>query len=145
MRKLIRFFKNAWYFRSELSKHDGMDYFGSLSLFKRSLESIYDTMVIHEVKSFVVEKKLDKIKRAIAIINRIDSADYYELSIKQINMDFKSSPTYNEEISFSRFNENNTEEIQKAIMLSIELEEKDWIKLWTLLKNRSYGLRSWYL
>jgi hypothetical protein len=143
---MINLIKNIWFFRKELSSHTGSDFLDSLSIFKRSLDSIYQKMLAHKGKSFILDKKIDKMKRAIDLIDRLQSADYHDLSLKQINLEFKSSPAYNEEITFSRFNdENNIEEIHKAITLSIELEERDWIKLWTLLKNSSYGLRSWYI
>lgn len=144
MKNLIMFFKNAWYFRNELSKHSGREYLDSLSIFKRSLERISDTMKIEHNESFVIHKRLDKINRAIALIDKIQSADYYELSMKQMDMEFKKSPAYSEEIAFSR-STTSFQDMHNALILSIKLEDKDWIKLWTLLKNNNYGLRSWWV
>lgn len=143
MEKIIRFIKNAWLFREELSNHSGNDYSDSLLLFKRSLELISSKANRSHGESFMVQKRVSKINRAVELIDRIENSDYRQLALDKIHEEFKSSPAYNEEITFSRA-DITSEDINKAIVLEVLLEENDWMRLWNTLKDNKYGLRTWW-
>jgi hypothetical protein len=140
---MIRFIKNIWFFRKELWNHVNNDYSSSLMIFKRSLELMSSYMEKNYTESFIVQKRVSKMKTAIELINRIENEDYFKLALEKIHDEFKSSPAYKEEITFGRSSVTN-EDINKATVLGVRLEENDWVNLWTILKDNRYGLRTWW-
>ena len=150
--RLINFIQNAWYFRSELCQNKGDDYIYSLTLFNKSLKKLHGSMRDHKSNLFLWDKRIEKINEVTSILDRIAKEDYMTLAYEITLEEFKQSAAYQEEITSRRPKLSKQDpitdrlsEINRAIKISNDMEKNDWIRLWTILKSRDYGLRSWWI
>ncbi len=151
MIKFIRFFKNVWYFRKELYNHIGCNGIYSLNIFNKSLKMISKSLKTDLGDSFVNKKTIERIDEAIYLIDKLYDDDYVNIVLLEMEEDFKESEAYKEETSFSRSNlilndvlKNKNSDYYDIFYRANELNEKDWKRLWTILKSKDYGIRSWW-
>jgi hypothetical protein len=75
-----QFLKNIWRFREELWMHRWWDYRFTLEMLRKSLvimeKGMHDGMEVHETRS----KKIEKMQRAIAILNNIIDDSYVKMA-----------------------------------------------------------------
>ncbi|MFY8169957.1 MAG: hypothetical protein ACOVK2_02445 [Candidatus Fonsibacter sp.] len=101
--------------------------------------------------SFVNKKTIERIDEAIYLIDKLYDDDYVNIVLLEMEEDFKESEAYKEETSFSRSNlilndvlKNKNSDYYDIFYRANELNEKDWKRLWTILKSKDYGIRSWW-
>jgi hypothetical protein len=142
--KIPMFFKNLWFFRKELFEYRKWDYTFNLGLLRRSLEGTVDYI---DFKGWEIDssrlKKVAKMRRAIEILNNIESHTYIEMA------ETKLGKLDSFEIEFERVSEtpelyqlieNETESQKKhrrsVYDLSEQLEKDEWNELWTILRGQ---------
>ena len=82
--KIPMFIENLWFFRKELWEFRSWDYSYNLSLLKRSLEKTCHTLEFYGMEvEYSRMKKVNKIKRAIQIIESINAKT---INIKKITI-----------------------------------------------------------
>jgi hypothetical protein len=141
-----RFFKNVWRFKNELYDFYGWDYSYNLSIFRRSLEITADYL---EKKGNEVDdsrlKKVEKMRRAIEILNNVRSNAHIEMAEKELgnlfmtDWEFEDVPDSNGSM---RLIENETPEQKKhnskVFARSNEIEEEEWNELWEIIKGQDH-------
>jgi hypothetical protein len=85
MRNFITFLKNIWAFRKALWKFRWWDYNFTLEMMKTSLQIMSDNL---ETKGIEVDgprmKKVDKMRRAIEIMNNMNNVHHIEMAEKEL-------------------------------------------------------------
>lgn len=125
IKNLIFFFPEIWRFRS-------WDYSYQLSILKKSLERLSNTLEFHgnEVEESRM-KKVEKIKRAISILDNQANDNY--MSLAEEKMGYKVNTDYD------IFSNNEPEEIKEAnrkiFDLSNSMEQSEWEELWDIIKG----------
>jgi hypothetical protein len=146
-RDIIFFFKNIWFFRKELWSHRSWDYQYSLSIFRRSLEELSEAI---ELYGYEVEgprlKKVEKIKRAIKLLNNIRTDYYIEAAEKElgelilVDWEFENS---DDNSGTYRLKDNETPKIKehnkKVFDRAREIEEQEWKELWIILEGQDHA------
>jgi len=141
-----RFFKNVWRFKNELYNFYGWDYSYNLSIFRRSLEITADYL---EKNGMEVDdsrlKKVEKMRRAIELLNNIRSNSHIESAEKELgdlfltDWEFEEVPDSNGSM---RLIENETPEQKKhnskVFARSNEIEEEEWNELWEIIKGQDH-------
>jgi hypothetical protein len=141
-----RFFKNVWRFKNELYDFYGWDYSYNLSIFRRSLEITADYL---EKNGMEVDdsrlKKVEKMRRAIELLNNIRSNSHIESAEKELgdlfltDWEFEEVPDSNGSM---RLIENETPEQKKhnskVFARSNEIEEEEWTELWEIIKGQDH-------
>jgi hypothetical protein len=142
--KIPMFFKNLWFFRKELFEYRRWDYTFNLNLFRRSLEGTVDYI---EIKGWEIDssrlKKVAKMRRAIEILNNIDTHPYIEMAesklgkLSKMNFEFEPLPDNPE---LYRLKDSESEDERKhnrsVYDLSDQLENDEWNELWTILRGQ---------
>jgi hypothetical protein len=166
-RDLWQFFKNIWRFKRELWEHRWWDYRFTIIMLRRSLiimeAGLRDGMEIPETRN----KKIEKINRAIQILDNISEDNYISMAEKELgnlimkDFEWKPSDTHPECYELV---DNETEEEKnhnrKIFKLSTELEQQEWKEIWSILQGQDYdkfdketdwnkqfdgtGLRGWW-
>lgn len=137
MKNLINFFKNIYLFRKDLWNNRGYDAMFSLEMFNTSLKEVHRYIKSNNQVSFHLEKRINRLEETIALIDKIIHHDYLDVSKIKNNIKFDGEKSFsNQDIINSRFSELSNE--------SVKEEEKDWSKLFSLLKSNHYGIRSWW-
>ena len=145
-RGIPTFFKNIYRFRKELYNHQWWDYHYSLQMLYRSLS----IMVVKLEKDGVEEdvsrmKKVNAIKRVLELLKHKLDDDYVDRAEKvlgEINwkpFEFKLIEG-KEELYELVDNDTPTEKehISKVFKYSQELEDKEWIEIWEILKGKKF-------
>lgn len=120
-----RFIRNLWKFRKVIYNHYPYDYHSTLYFLQIALKDISDYcekygLEVDESRS----KKVNKMRRAVKIIENINEDEYQELAEKELEMQFS----------------NDSEINGKIIQRAIELEKKEWNELMEILKGQEYSL-----
>lgn len=133
--KLPMFFKNIWYFRKELWRFRGWDYTFNLQMFARTLEKTVHTLEFYgnEIES-TRNKKIQKIKRVIEIINNIDESRYIDLAEKELG-ELKNRGGWFDDVEDTP---EEKEHNKKVFDRSTELEKQDYEELWQILRGQDY-------
>lgn len=133
--KIPMFFKNIWYFRKELWRFRGWDYTFNLQMFARTLEKTVHTLEFYgnEVES-TRNKKIQKIKRVIEIINNIDESRYIGLAEKELG-ELKNRDGWFDDVEDTL---EEKEHNKKVFDRSTELEKQDFEELWQILKGQDH-------
>lgn len=133
--KLPMFFKNIWYFRKELWRFRGWDYTFNLQMFARTLEKTVHTLEFYgnEIES-TRNKKIQKIKRVIEIINNIDESRYINLAEKELG-ELKNRDGWFDDVEDTP---EEKEHNKKVFDRSTELEKQDYEELWQILRGQDY-------
>lgn len=130
--KIPMFIENLWFFRKELWEFRSWDYSYNLSLLKRSLEKTCNTLEFYGMEVEISRmKKVNKIKRAIQIIESINEGHYISRAEEQIgelqNTDwFLSKDDTPEERTHNK----------KVFELSDKIENDEWKELFRILEGQ---------
>lgn len=141
-----QFFKNIWHFRKPLYDYRWYDYHFSLQLFQYGLMGMVNKL---EKEGYEVEdsrlKKVEKIRRAIQLIDYINEGDYLGLAEQELGMEYKFKakfiPTEDNPDYYTLENEiEGVEDDNKKISeRSYQLEKEIWEELWEIIKgNQDY-------
>jgi len=137
------FFKNIWRFRKELYQHQWWDYHFTLQMLYRSLS----IMVVRlekdgiEIDSHRL-KKVNAIKRALAILKSEIDGDYIEraeLKYGEISTrPFQFEPIENSNLFRMIDNDTPAEKKHntKVYKYARKLEEQEWVELWKIFKGQ---------
>ena len=143
--KIPMFFKNVWFFRKELWRFRTWDYTFNLSLLKRSIEGLADTI---EFKGWEIDgprmKKVAKMKRAIQILDNIENHPYIEMAEEKLGklskwrIEFAPLPDNPEMYELVETETEIEKNHRRAVYdLSNKLEEQEWNELWTILRGQN--------
>lgn len=144
-RDLWVFFKNVWKFRKELWEHRWWDYRFTLLMLRKSLiimeKGMRDGIEIRETR----DKKIEKMKRAIQLLDNI-SEDYYismaEKELGQLVMrDIKWIPSETHPKCYEMVDDDTPEEREhnkKVFNRSSEIEAQEWKELWLIFQGQDY-------
>ncbi len=145
-RDLWTFLKNVWSFRRELWAHRWWDYSFTLLMLRRSLvimeKGMHAGMEIPETR----EKKIEKMQRAIQILDNIIDSRYIGMAEAELG------EIHYRELSFKLIegsenlyeleDEDTPEEKEhnkKVYERSNELETAEWTELWKILEGQDYS------
>lgn len=138
--KLPYFIRNIWFFRKELYEFRSWDYTYNLQFLKRTLER---TLICLENGNEVEESRLvkvNKIKRAVELLNNKITDNYIEQSEKILDFKLAHKFHWNELANgnFEMIDELSVEQKQKNMdiyELSQKIEEEQWEELWSIIKG----------
>jgi hypothetical protein len=141
-----RFFKNVWRFKSELYDFYPWDYSYNLSIFRRSLEITADDLEKNGMEvSESRLKKVEKIRRAIELLNNVRGNSHIEAAEKELGNLFLSDWNFEEvpdsEGSFRLIDSETPEQKEhnsKVFARSNEIEEEEWNELFEILKGQDH-------
>lgn len=134
---MIRFIKNVWRFRKELSNFQDWDYNFNLDLFKKSLQFTHDYMKKDGLE--VDEDRLPKVEIMQEVIDAIDKVSYHDFIDEAETQLCVKATMENTSNKDSEFDWKYTEHSKRVYKLSDELEQKNWNKIWDLIKNNMQG------
>lgn len=137
MRKLINFFRNIYLFRKDLCNHNGFDAIDSLGIFNTSLKEVHKKM--ESSNRFHYGKRTKALGRTIALIDKVISHDYSEEVRSKISVQNDGETSFGKDVSSKLTN------LSVIIKESIEAQNKDWSRIFALIKSYNYGIRSWWL
>lgn len=152
-RKVPRFFKNIYLFRSELLEHEWWDYSFTLRMMERSLRIMAKGM---ETKGMEVSEtrypKVVAMKKAIGLLENVRTSRYIDKAEAELGP-LKNMDT----LIFSNFEESEEDKAhnRKVFARATEIENQEWNELWEIFKgtenSKAYGdkydgtdLRSWW-
>ena len=133
--KIPMFFENLWFFRKELWEFRSWDYTFNLRLLSRSLKKTSHTMEFYgnEVEIYRI-KKVNKIKRAIQILDTINESSYIDRAEKELG-EIKNLDGW-------RIDREDTleerEHNRKVFELARKIEEDEWNELWDILRGQNH-------
>lgn len=141
-----RFFKNVWRFKSELYDFYPWDYSYNLSIFRRSLEITADNLEKNGMEvSESRLKKVEKIRRAIELLNNVRGNSHIEMAEKELGNLFLSDWDFEEvpdsKGSFRLIESETTEQKEhnsRVFARSNEIEEEEWNELFEILKGQDH-------
>lgn len=148
------FLKNIWRFRNELWEHRWWDYRFTLVMLKRSLTimeaGMHDGLEVHESRS----KKIEKMQRAIKILENITNDCYNEMAEAELGAiiyheweweetgETTDNPLGKENEKLYRLIDKDTPEEKehnsKVFARSREIEKAEWIELWIIFQGQDY-------
>jgi len=144
------FFRNIWLFRNELSTHRWWDYSHTLSMMKRSLELTSEGL--KNKGNEVIEersKKIEKIDRAIYLIDLFIEDDFTELA--RLDLNIEKMPIHSlvkSEKGHYEIKTDNPEDWEKIFSKSEGLKRDMWEELWDIFrgseKKDGTDLRGWW-
>lgn len=133
--KIPSFFRNIWFFRKEIWEFRGWDYSFNLRLLSRSLQKTAHVMEYHchEVEISRM-KKVEKIKRAIEILNSINKSVYIDRAEKELG-ELKNLDGW-------RMDREDTQEEKdhngSVFELAKKIEDSEWNELWDILRGQNH-------
>lgn len=144
-RDLWAFFKNIWRFRRELWEHRWWDYRFTLTMLKRSLtimeQGMHAGLEIRETR----EKKIQKMQRAIQILNNISEDLYISMAEKELGKmvmrDIQFVPSESHPGCYEMVDDETPEEKQhnkRIFDRATELEDQEWKELWSIFQGQDY-------
>lgn len=133
-RKLPYFLENIWFFRKELWDFRSWDYSYNLDLFRRSLEKTVHTIEYHgsEVDESRL-KKVEKMKRAIQLINNVRSDEYVKVAEKELGELKNSDWLWNDREDTDEERIHNKKVFERAR----EVEDSEWNELWSIIQGQN--------
>jgi hypothetical protein len=133
-RKLPYFLENIWFFRKELWAFRSWDYSYNLDLFRRSLEKTVHTIEYHgsEVDESRL-KKVEKMKRAIQLINNVRSDGYVKVAEKELGELKNSDWLWNDREDTDEERIYNKKVFERAR----EIEDSEWNELWSIIQGQN--------
>jgi len=144
MKNFITFLKNIWAFRKALWKFRWWDYNFTLEMMKTSLQIMSDNL---ETKGIEVDgprmKKVDKMRRAIEIMNNMNNVHHIEMAEKELGklfiepFEFKDSVDYPGSFELvDKLTPEEKEHNTKIYARASEIEEQEWAELWEIFKGK---------
>jgi hypothetical protein len=142
-RGIPTFIGNIWKFRRELYSHQWYDYRYTLEMLHRSLiimEKNLQTKGIEEPLNRA--KKLNKIRRAIKLLNNRLNDNYIDQAETQLGKLFLKEPEFEPtENGLYRLIDNQTKEETahnvKVFRLASTIDDREWRELWNTFKGQS--------
>ena len=142
-RGIPTFFANIWRFRKELYNHQWWDYRYTLEMLHRSLvimEKNLTTKGIEEENSR--GKKLNKIRRAIQLIENRLNDNYVEQAEKELGEIIQCDWEFEQNESGTyTLKDNETKEERehnsKVFRLAQTIDDREWRELWNIFKGQS--------
>lgn len=144
-RDLPNFFKNIYKFRKALWSHRWWDHYGTLYFIEIGVEDISKNL---ETKGIEVEhsrlKKVEKMNRVVEILKNIREYRYHdivelELGPKYDDIKFIPIKGNSELHELVDYNDDEQKEFNRKFFKRIhELEEQEWVELWTIIKGQDY-------
>lgn len=133
--RIPMFFENLWFFRKELWEFRSWDYTFNLRLLSRSLKKTAHTMEFYgnEVEIYRI-KKVNKIKRAIQILDTINESSYIDRAEKELG-EIKNLDGWRMDREDSQ---EEREHNRKVFELARKIEEDEWNELWDILKGQNH-------
>jgi hypothetical protein len=140
---ILRFFGNIWRFRKELYSHQWYDYRYTLEMLHRSLTIMVDKLEKNGMEENVSRsKKVDKIKRAIKLLNNRLNDNYIDQAEAELGK-LHLKPLESEDLGngTSRLLDTNTKEEnehnKRVFKLSSTIDDREWRELWNIFKGQS--------
>ncbi len=132
--KIPMFFENLWFFRKELWYFRSWDYSFNLELFRRSLEKTVNTIEFygHEVDESRM-KKVEKMKRAIQLLNNIRSDKYFNKAEEELGELKNADWLWNGKEDTEEEKIHNKKVFERAK----EIEDSEWNELWTIIQGQN--------
>lgn len=141
-----RFIKNVWRFRKPLTNHYWWDHHSMLQFMEVSLTNMSDNL---EKRGLEIEeprmKKVIAMRRAIQLIKNYNDSNYIEMAESELgeiilhDFEFEDVP---DKPGFSRLVDTESDEEKKhnrkVYERSNEIEELEWIELWSILKGQDH-------
>lgn len=145
---LWRFISNVYLFRKELYQFYDFDSIYSLNLFKRALELNKKNIVNGYESEKYKNIKIDKISRAIEILNHIKYSEYIELAENQLFITLSDMEPLDDIQSSKTIKFALTQNDHDIFNLADKLEEDEWCELWMIIKGTKLkdgtDLRGWW-
>ena len=144
--KPIRFIRNVWYFRSELSRFEWWDYTYTLDMFSRCLKSMSDNL---EIRGIEIDeprmKKVAKMRRAIEIIEHMRGIYHIEQAEKEMGeliinpIEWVPSETHPDSFEMIHHDTEEQRAHNKAVYNRAHaLEEMEWNELWEIMRGQNH-------
>jgi hypothetical protein len=126
-KNLFKFFKNVWTFKKELWEFQPWDYTFNLMLLKTSLEQTCTYIEKYGKEIFEVrKKKVQKMKRAIKLLNHFIEDDFIDIAEKELgyklNLDIDEKVTKKDTAIFD---------------LTRALQIEYWEELWSIIEGNT--------
>jgi hypothetical protein len=142
-RGIPTFIGNIWRFRKELYNHQWWDYRYTLEMLRRSLiimEKNLQSKGIEEPLNRA--KKLNKIRRAIKLLNNRLDDNYVDQAEAELGKLFLREPEFEplENGTYRLINDLSTEETihnKKVFKLASTIDDREWRELWNIFKGQS--------
>jgi hypothetical protein len=133
-RDLPYFLENIWFFRKELYAFRSWDYSYNLDLFRRSLEKTVHTIEYHgsEVDESRL-KKVEKMKRAIQLINNVRIDEYVKIAEKELGELKNSDWLWDDREDTDEERIHNKKVFERAR----EIEDSEWNELWSIIQGQN--------
>jgi hypothetical protein len=137
------FISNVWKFRKELYSHQWWDYRYTLEMLHRSLVIMEKDLSVKGIEvSGSRDKKVEKIRRAIRLLDNRLNDNYIEQAEKELGAlhlsPFEFEPTEN---GLYRMIDNETQEQtihnRKVFKLASTIDDREWRELWNIFKGQS--------
>ena len=132
--KIPMFFENFWFFRKQLWEFRSWDYTFNLRILGRSLEKTAHTLEHygHEVEEHRM-KRVNKIKRALHIINSINEGLYIDRAEKELG-ELKNLEGWAIEREDTQ---EEREHNRKVFELARQIEDSEWNELWDIFRGQN--------
>jgi hypothetical protein len=124
IKNIIFFWKVIWNFRS-------WDYTYNLRIFSKSLEALRDSLKDGNEINSTRLKKVEKIERAIEILNNICEDRYSEIAESQLGYEMNFDHLFTDDEP-----KEITEANKKIRDLSIKIEDNEWKELWNIFQGQ---------
>lgn len=133
--KIPQFLKNIWYFKKELWRFRSWDYTFNLMMLGRSLEKTANTLEFYGMEIDETRlKKVEKIKRVVAIIKSLDESNYIDRAEKELGELKNSGGLFNGIEDTPEEKEHN----KKVFDLATKIENDEWNELFDILRGQNH-------
>jgi hypothetical protein len=142
-RGIPTFIGNIWKFRRELYSHQWYDYRYTLEMLHRSLIIMEKNLQAKGIEEPLNRaKKLNKIRRAIKLLNNRLNDNYIDQAEAQLGQLFLKEPEFEPtENGLYRLIDNQTKEETahnvKVFRLASTIDDREWRELWNTFKGQS--------
>ena len=144
MRKFIKSLTNFWTFRKVIWNFRWWDYSFTLDVLKVCLKEMSDKL---ETKGIEVDapriKKVEKMRRAIEIMNNMKGVTHIEMAEKELGElfiePFEFKPSESHPDSFELVDNKTIEQKEhnsKIYTRASEIEEQEWKELWKIFEGQ---------
>ena len=142
-RGIPNFIANIWRFRNELYNHRWYDYRYTLELLHRSLVIMETKLSANGMEEPINRgKKLNKIRRAIKLIDNRLNDNYIDQAEAELGNLFLREPEFEptENGTYRLINDLTKEETShnvKVFRLAQTIDDREWRELWNIFKGQS--------
>ena len=126
--------RNIIFFRKEIWNFRPWDHIYNLRIFAKSLEPLRDSIKGGYEVDITRLKKVEKIERAIEILNNITEDKYINIAEYQLGYEVNTDYIFDNDEP-----ENIKEANGKIYDLSREIEKREWKELWTIFQGQEHS------